>query len=150
MIEDIKLFVIYKKDCLVAEDMKPRNSTLDILSQFLGYESWEEYQQDAQIAKEQQSKPVMNRRLSVTKTLNRGDRLRLTWQPERVCDMEFLGEIKFRVVASENTRLHEGDTFECSLIVEGEPIYLDNLRQGNRPAIAYVCGKKSGVRFEWN
>ena len=41
------------------------------------------------------------------------------------------------------------DGLEVSLIVEGEPLYLDNLRQGNRPPIAYVCGKKSGVRFEY-
>ena len=34
------------------------------------------------------------------------------------------------------------------LQVEGEPLYLDNLRQGSAPPIAYVCGKKSGVRFE--
>ena len=39
-------------------------------------------------------------------------------------------------------------TFECGLIVEGEPLYLDNLRQGTRPPIAYICGKKSGVNFE--
>ena len=52
------------------------------------------------------------------------------------------------VTASEKTRLKEGDTFECCLIVEGEPLYLDNLRQGNRPPIAYICGKKSGVNFE--
>ena len=32
--------------------------------------------------------------------------------------------------------------------LEGEPLYLDNLRQGSAPPIAYVCGKKSGVRFE--
>ncbi len=32
--------------------------------------------------------------------------------------------------------------------VEGEPLYLDNLRLGSAPPIAYVCGKKSGVRFE--
>lgn len=47
-------------------------------------------------------------------------------------------------------RLHEGDTFECSLIVEGEPLYLDNLREGNHPPIADICGKKSGINFEKN
>jgi hypothetical protein len=85
----------------------------------------------------------------VAQTLNRGDRLRLIWQPDRVCDIEYLGELDFRVVASENTRLHEGDMFQYSLIIEGEPLYLDNLRQGNRPPIAYVCGKKAGVNFEF-
>ena len=48
-----------------------------------------------------------------------------------------------------NTRLKVGDTFECSLIIEGEPLYLDNLRQDGHPPIAYVCGKKSGVFFEY-
>ena len=47
------------------------------------------------------------------------------------------------------TRLKEGDTFECSLIIEGEPLYLDNLSQGNQQSIAYVCGKQSGVLFEY-
>lgn len=51
--------------------------------------------------------------------------------------------------AGNQQRLREGDTFECSLIIEGEPLYLDNLKQGELPAIAYVCGKKTGVFFEY-
>jgi len=133
----------------VEEGITPRIGTLDILTQFLGYENWEGYCQNALLPKEQQSSPVMSRRLSVAKALVRGEGLRLTWQPDRCCDVEYLGDLKFRVFASENTRLKEGDTFECSLIVEGEPLYLDDLRQGNQPPIAYVCGKKSGVLFEY-
>lgn len=133
----------------VAEDVKPRKGTLDILAQFLGYQGWKEYQENAHLPKEQQSSPLLNNRLSVAGTLTQGDRLRLTWQPERVCDIEYIGDLKFCVVASANTRLREGDTFECSLIIEGEPLYLDNLRQENHQPIAYVCGKKSGVRFEY-
>ena len=133
----------------VAEDVTPRMSTLDILTQFLGYRGWKEYQQNALLPKEQQSSPVLSRRLSVLPTMFPGEQLRLTWLPDRVCDIEYQGNLKFLVTASENTRLKPGDTFEVSLIVEGEPLYLDNLRQGNRPPIAYVCGKKSGVRFEY-
>ena len=77
-----------------------------------------------------------------------GDSIRLTWQPDRVCDIEYLGDLTFKVIASENTRLQPGDTFECSLIVEGEPLYLDNLIQGQQKPTAYVCGKKAGVLFE--
>ena len=68
---------------------------------------------------------------------------------DRTCDVKYLGDQCFVVTASENTRLREGDTFECSLIIEGEPLYLDNLKQGELPAIAYVCGKKTGVWFEF-
>ena len=132
----------------IGEDVQPRLNTLNILSQFLGYHDWEEYQQKSLLAKEQQSSPVMNRRLNVPSSLVRGDCLRLTWQPDRVCDIEYLGDLTFRVIASENTRMHIGDTFQCSLIIEGEPLYIDNLKQGDRPLVAYVCGKKSGVMFE--
>jgi hypothetical protein len=41
-----------------------------------------------------------------------------------------------------------GDTFLCGLIIEGEPLYLDELQHNNEPPVAYVCGKKGGVRFE--
>ena len=59
-----------------------------------------------------------------------------------------LSDGSFRVVASVNTRLREGDTFQANMIVEGEPLYIDNLRQADRQPIAYVCGKISGVMFE--
>lgn len=130
------------------EKVEPRESTLSILAQFLGYRNWEEFQQNASLSEEEGSDPVLSRRLNVANDLAIGDCLRLTWQPGRVCDIRYLGELRFMVTASEKTRLKEGDTFECSLIVEGEPLYLDNLRQGNRPPIAYICGKKSGVNFE--
>ena len=132
----------------VDEEVTPRKGTLDILSKFLGYRDWLQYQENACLAKEQQSSPVMSRKLSVSSDLSIGEKLRLTWQPGRVCDVEYLGNLSFRVIASENTRIQPGDTFQCSLIVEGEPLYLDNLKQGEMPAVAYVCGKKTGVRFE--
>ena len=136
----------------VDEEVTPRKGTLDILSRFLGYLDWESYQENASLPKEQQSSPVMSRKLNVNSDLYIGERLRLTWQPDRVCDVEYLGELSFRVIASENTRIQPGDTFQCSLIIEGEPLYLDNLRKGDGSSsaetIAYVCGKKTGVNFE--
>lgn len=128
--------------------VEPRESTLDVLSQYLGYKDWEEYKQNALLPKEQQSSPVLCRKLSVLGDLAIGDGVRLTWQPGRVCDIEYLGDLKFRVVESEKTRLHKDDTFQCSLIVDGEPLYLDNLIQDDRPPVAYICGMQSGVRFE--
>ena len=132
----------------LSEGVTPRVSTLSILAEFLGYRNWEDYCQNVALPKSQQSSPVLNRRMSIASALDAGDCLRLTWQPDRVCDIEYIGNLTFRVVASRNTRLHEGDTFQCSMIIEGEPLYLDNLKQGDAPAIAYVCGKKSGVRYE--
>ena len=133
----------------VDETVKPRESTLGLLARFIGYNDWADYcSRSSSSSAETQSSPVMSRRLSVAAELQAGGCVRLAWLPDRVCEAEYLGDLKFRVVASENTRLRAGDTFECSLMVEGEPLYIDNLRQGNAAPVAYVCGKRSGIRFE--
>ncbi len=132
----------------VDEPVAPRISTLNALAQYLGYQSWEDYETHAGEPGMQQSRPVMNRSLNSKRDLHKGQRLRLTWQPDRICDIEYLGDLTFRVIASENTRLLEGDTFECWLFIEGEPLYLENLHHQGLPPCAYVCGEISGVRFE--
>lgn len=133
----------------VEEDVYPRLYTLNTLAQYLGYQDWEEYNQNALLPKEQQSTPILSRRISVIEDLVVGDCLRLTWQPNRTCDVFYKGELTFCVISAENTRLRIGNTFCCSVIIEGEPLYIDNLKQGNQPPIAYVCGKKTGVMFEY-
>ncbi len=124
-----------------------RPSTLTTLAQFIGYKDWEDFKQRVDQPKEPQSTPIMSRRLSVS-SLHLNDKLRLTWQPDRVCVIEYMGELNFKVVESENTRLKEGDTFQFSSIIEGEPLYIDNLCQNGHEPIAYVCGMQSGVLFE--
>jgi hypothetical protein len=131
------------------ESVQPRTSTLNILTQFLGYGGWNDYRQNALLNNIQQSSPVLNRRISVVSDLSQGEQLRLSWHPDRACDIKYMGNLTFIVVDSENTRLKTGDTFQCSIIIEGEPLYIDNLMQGDRQPIAYVCGKKSGVMFEY-
>lgn len=129
-------------------DVETRESTLSILARFLGYVDWDDYCCCSLYPNEQQSSPIMSRRLNVAEQLQEGCMLRLTWHPDRICDVEYIGNLTFRVLASTNTRLQVGDTFQCCLIVDGEPLYVDNLVQGGRPPVVYVCGKKSGVRFE--
>lgn len=126
-----------------------RQSTMDILARFIGYRSYDDYKENAATyAHEKQSSPVMSRKLNVLEELKAGDRVQLTWHPDRVCEVTYLGRQTFLVENSGNTRIKTGDTFQCSLFIEGEPLYIDNLIQGNRPPVAYICGKKSGIRFE--
>lgn len=125
----------------------PRTSTLSILSRFLGYANFEQFCNNNKNV-DVDSSPVLGRRLSVPDGLTPGDRLRLTWQPDRVCDIEYNGSLHFVVINSKNTRLLPGDTFLSALIVENAPLYLDQLQRKGQPPMVYVCGKKTGVRFE--
>ena len=131
------------------DGVQSRQGTMDILARFIGYRSYEDYEVNASTYKnEAQSSPVMSRKLNVEEELESGDRVRITWHPDRICDVTYHGGLNFSVEDSRNTRIKEGKTFRCSLFIEGEPLYIDNLIQENRPPVAYVCGKKSGIRFE--
>lgn len=132
------------------EGVQPREGTLDILARFIGFLSYGRFVQSVgQGGKGQlQSAPVLSRSLVVQEELHLGDRLRLTWRPNRICDVRYEGDSRFTVEYAQNTRLRPGNTFCCALLIEGEPLYLNNLRQGENPPVAYVCGKQEGIRFE--
>ena len=133
----------------LSDGVTPRRSTLDILAQYLGYADFEAFANGATAdGGELPSNPIMARRIDVDEQLQPGDLLRLTWQPGRVCDVEYRGERTFCVIASQATRLQPGNTFKCSLMIEDEPLYIDSLIADGSAPVAYVCGKRSGIRFE--
>ena len=134
----------------MADEREPRPSTLSILARFIGYSDMEHFMNNRVVIQngQESSSPFLGRHLSVIDGLTRGDCLRLTWHPGRVCDVEYNGSQHFRVIASENTKLKPDDTFLCALIIEGQPLYLDQLQQGDNPPSTYICGKLGGVRFE--
>ena len=133
----------------IDDNVSTRRGTLDILARYLGYADFEAFANGATAdGGELPSNPIMSRRIDVDEQLQPGDLLRLTWQPGRVCDVEYRGERSFCVVASQNTRLCAGNTFKCSLMIEDEPLYIDNLIVDGKAPVAYVCGKRSGIRFE--
>lgn len=131
-------------------DTEPGQRTLDTLARFIGFEDYNQFCLQSSRTDIISSSPVISRHINVRDDLTENDMLRLTWQPNRVCDIRYLGNLQFRVVYSENTRLKKGDYFQCSLIIEGEPLYLSQLLQGDNPPANYVCGKQGGIRFENN
>ena len=127
------------------ESVATRKTTLDILARFLGKNSFSAF-----VSKDEEcvSNIVKGKKLEVASDLHQGDHIRLTWLPDRVCDVLYEGGMRFRVIRSEKTHLQVGDTFECPLMIEGEPLYLDRLQRDGMSPMTYVCGKKGGIRFQ--
>lgn len=129
----------------IKSDVTPRLNTLSALARFAGYRDWTDLcQSDTAL---RQSNPIVARHLSVETDLKRGQQVRLSWSPNRICDIVYLGSCSFRVVNSINTGLKKDTTFKCTLIIEGEPLYLDNVVGKEIPVCKYVCGKRNGVYF---
>lgn len=131
-------------------NVKPREYTLDCLSRFIGYRDFAHFlEQGRNLANEESSsEAVVGKKVNVSQELAVRDRVLLTWSPGRTCTVRHLGKDLFVVEKSERTRLQAGNTFRCGLIIEGEPLYIDDLVQEGCTPIAYVCGKVSGIHFK--
>lgn len=125
-----------------------RQSTLDILARYLGYADYVTFCQWAPTKDDEpQSDEVVSRHLR-TSDLKIGQEVELTWQPERRCVVQRQKGKCFQVIEAEQTKLSIGDTFECDIFIEGEPLYLSQLIHEGRSPMVYVAGKKSGIHFE--
>ena len=131
----------------VATDSVPRQRTLDTLAQFIGYNNFRHFCQTQHDGDGEPSAPVLSRHIDVENDLVPDDTLTIFWNPGRVCSLKYLGDRRFLVTESQNTRLTAGATFQCSLIIEGEPLYISNLVLNNHEPVGYICGKKGGIQF---
>ena len=71
--------------------------------------------------------------------------LAITWAPDRRVLLQHLGEGRFKVVESENSKLKADDSFHCTCFIIGQPLYLDNFIRGNNPPTLFVVGNKGGL-----
>ena len=131
----------------VSSSKKVNEETLDILSKYVGYDSWQSFKKEVMDSDENDSN-ILNQDHSVsTSELQIGDILQLGWQPNRYCEIRYCGENKFEVTHSENAKLQVGDTFKCGLFIKGELLSLDEVRQSTNPHTPriMIIAKKSGL-----
>lgn len=119
-----------------------RNCTLNILSKFLGFNDWDAFL--ANIGQDNGSDYVKSQHLKV-EDLSVGDRVSVSWKPNRRCTFRYLGDYRFIVEKAENSKLKVGNTFSCSLFILGEPLYINDLVQDNNLPVAFVVGNKDGL-----
>ena len=121
---------------------RTRNSTLDILSQFLGYGNWDDFVEKT--GQESNSDEVLSPHVKAIE-LNVGDCVKVSWMPNRRCTFRYLGDEQFIVEEAANSKLKVGNTFYCNLFILGEPLYLTRLVQNNNPPVDFVVGNKGGL-----
>ena len=129
------------------EEVQTRPHTLDVLARFVGYRNYEDFCAQADRLDEVQSGIKAEGKIT-TESLRRGQRLIITWRPDRKIVVKHLGNSLFEVVEAQNTKLNVGTTFRCHLMIQHEPLYLDEVVQIGQPARVYVAGQKDGVVIE--
>ena len=126
---------------------QPRLSTLNILSKYIGYVDYKTFCKFQQVDGDCESDFLTNSCLQ-TKSMLKGDKLRLLWQPDRCVTIQYIGLCMFKVIESRNSKLSVGDIFICERIIENQPLMLSNLIHEGSDPMNYICGRKNGVKFQ--
>ena len=122
----------------------PRLSTLNTLSQFVGYADWNEYLVALEQRGGNESAIFQGEGIS-TAVLQTNDKIEVCWQPNRRCMFRYLGDNQFVVEESINAKLHRGDLFNAATFIVGHPMYIDNLLCSDGSRSSYVAGKRHGL-----
>ena len=125
-----------------------RRSTLCLLAQFLGFADWEAYVASLATRTDIESIAFKGDGVHID-DLKKGDRVEVTWLPNRRCVFRYDGGAHFTVEEAENAKLHVGDSFETACFLTGQPMYLDKLQRDEDPStsegISYVAGSRNGL-----
>jgi hypothetical protein len=123
--------------------------TLDVLSQYVGYENWNAYHELLQLLEGSGSGDFKGKELNAD-DLQIGDTLQIAWQPNRKSTLKYLGNQQFEITETENSKWQVGDTFLCKHFITDKPLYVDNLtdKNGVLKSAMYVVGEKNGISFE--
>lgn len=121
----------------------PHNSTMDIVSKWLGYTSYKELL--CEIGEGDSSSEFTSLHKIETKDLTAGTQIQIRYEPARVLVMTYLGDEKFLINESKNSKLLKGDMIRLtSLVLEHEMIVSEVIR-GGRSLGGYRGAKDGGL-----
>ena len=130
----------------VGMKVEPRKATLDTLARYAGFRDYKAFCDDLKTTELASSGYFNADRLDAA-TLQEGDTFRIGWRPDRVVTLRYLGDRRFRVLDSENSKLEEGDEFEARSIVKGFPLVLPEIVRKGEKTPSFIAGRDGGIVF---
>lgn len=123
--------------------------TLDVLSRYVGATNWDDFCEMLRIECGEESNFFITK-ATTSQSLAIGTRLLIGWQPNRLCEIRYLGNNRFEVLRTENSSIHPGDSFSCLMFEKGRELYLDLFQRANEagipnPNARYVVGQRNGL-----
>ena len=122
----------------------PRIATLDILSRYIGHKNFKAFCESLKESKAFVSTFFTSKYQTVSE-LTPGVIVTIGWAPNRVVNLNYLGEFQFEVLSSENSQLLPGDRFELSEIIVGYPLYISRILRDGEYTPSYVAGRQRGI-----
>ena len=128
------------------KQIKPSIFTLDLLSAYAGFHSWIFFYNNFSDSSINNSHLIFNKFFH-SSSLSIGDIVWLSWNPNRKVKVRYLGNNKFIIEESINSKLEVGYTFECSTFIKQRPLLITNLSKNNSVPVIYNCGAIDGIDY---
>ena len=77
--------------------------------------------------------------------LNRGDKVEIGWSPNRMVRLEYLGNSRYTVIESRNSKMLFGDVFVTGCFIAEQPLYLPFLERDGERTPPFVAGRNGGL-----
>ena len=118
--------------------------TLNVLCRFINFRSWEHFCEC--ISDGPSGSELFTGNTIDTADLEVGARIRIGWQPDRMCIVRYLGDNRFIAEETINSTMQSGDTFSCLQFQKGRELHLDDFRKADpSEKFRYVVGINSGL-----
>lgn len=133
----LKRLVGFAKD-----ERTPHATTLDAIAQYLGYAHWDELSiiedngNSGFDAPEEEIRSV---------DLQRGNSVEIAYLPDRRLVLQHLGDCRYRVAESVNSKLWKDDEVEIHHFVLHHPLLVINVRRAGKSLGQFTAGRISGL-----
>lgn len=124
------------------EDTCPRLSSLDIIARYLGFTDYDHLLQHINNTGESDFVSVAD---IDAKSIHAGDIIKIEYSPNRHVDFTALGECRFCVSVSHNSKLRVGDVVEVRQFAKGFPLICSSVEHGGTLLGSFVAGKIDGL-----
>ncbi|MDE6378035.1 MAG: hypothetical protein K2K72_04750 [Duncaniella sp.] len=140
--ERVSLNTIKRLTGVIEYNGHPRESTLDIIARYLGYESYSTMIDNTQLRGSAISYhfPFISLRALPIGTL-----VSFTWDPNRFIAIRHLGNGQYSVEQSINGKLQVGDILTTYHICNRYPFMVDNVVRNGESIGSYIAGAENGI-----
>lgn len=126
--ERLSLNTIKRLTGVLPYESKPRVTTLDIIARYLGFDSWLHY--TATLFPRSSQFGTKHQHTNMAR-LPEGQRVRITWSPDRILCIRHINAGSYEVEESVNGKLRAGDLIQLVVIGVGFPfLALEVIRDG--------------------
>ena len=69
------------------------------------------------------------------------------WAPDRIVELNYLGDFLFEVTANRNSSLLPGDRFELSNVILEYPLVISRILRDGAYTSSYIAGQQGGINL---